>query len=166
MSFCPVSRAFAKGDVVRMDEEIIKRWNRTVTPQDHTYILGDFAFCNAEKAIQHLQRLNGKKTLIIGNHDTKLIKNEESILLMAPISGKRFVKNEKMGIYVILEGRSVKVINHIYSYSVVLSEKTQNKLISFYDDEIEKRRIEFEKEITANTKHSLKNILVEIDEKF
>lgn len=85
---------------------------------------------------------------------------------MAPISGKRFVKNEKMGIYVILEGRSVKVINHIYSYSVVLSEKTQNKLISFYDDEIEKRRIEFEKEITANTKHSLKNILVEIDEKF
>ena len=96
----------------------------------------------------------------------KLIRAEGSILLMAPISGKRFVKNEKMGIYVILEGRSVKVINHIYSYSVVLSEKTQNKLISFYDDEIEKRRIEFEKEITANTKHSLKNILVEIDEKF
>lgn len=85
---------------------------------------------------------------------------------MAPISGKRFVKNEKMGIYVILEGRSVKVINHIYSYNVVLGEKAWNKLMSFYDDEIEKRRIEFEKEITANIKHSLKNILVEIDEKF
>ena len=96
----------------------------------------------------------------------KLIKNEESILLMAPISGKRFVKNEKMGIYVIMEGRNVKVINHIYSYNVVLGEKAWNKLISFYDDEIEKRRIEFEKEITANIKHSLKNILVEIDEKF
>jgi calcineurin-like phosphoesterase family protein len=77
MSFCPVSRAFGEGDVVKMDEEIIKRWNRTVSPKDHTYILGDFAFCNAEKAVSYLQRLNGAKTLVIGNHDVKLIKNEK-----------------------------------------------------------------------------------------
>lgn len=75
MSFCPVSRAFGKGDVVRMDEEIIRHWNSTVQPEDHTYILGDFAFCNAEKAISHLQRLNGSKTLIVGNHDAKLVKD-------------------------------------------------------------------------------------------
>jgi calcineurin-like phosphoesterase family protein len=77
MNFCPVSRAFGEGDVVKMDEEIIKRWNRTVSPQDHTYILGDVAFCNAEKAVNHLQRLNGTKTLIVGNHDAKLIKDEK-----------------------------------------------------------------------------------------
>ena len=77
MSFCPVSRAFGKEDVVRMDEEIISRWNSTVRPQDHTYILGDFAFCNPEKAISHLQRLNGTKTLIVGNHDAKLVKNQD-----------------------------------------------------------------------------------------
>lgn len=96
----------------------------------------------------------------------KLIKTNESILLMAPISGKRFVKNEKMGIYVILEGRGVKVINHIYSYNVILGDKAWNKLLSFYDEEIEKRRMEFEREITSNIKHSLKNILEEIDGKF
>ena len=77
MSFCPVSRAFGKDDVVRMDEEIISRWNSTVRPQDHTYILGDFAFCNPEKAISHLRRLNGTKTLIVGNHDAKLVKNQD-----------------------------------------------------------------------------------------
>lgn len=77
MSFCPVSRAFGQGDVVRMDEEIIRRWNIVVCPEDHTYILGDFAFCNSEKAISHLQRLNGKKTLIVGNHDAKLVKNQD-----------------------------------------------------------------------------------------
>lgn len=96
----------------------------------------------------------------------KLIKTNESILLMAPISGKRFVKNEKMGIYVILEGRGVKVINHIYSYNVILGDKAWNKLLSFYDEEIERRRMEFEREITSNIKHSLKNILEEIDGKF
>jgi hypothetical protein len=96
----------------------------------------------------------------------KLIKSEDSILLMAPISGKRFVKNEKRGIYIIIEGHNVKVINHIYSYNVYLGEKSWNKLISFYDDEIEQRRMRFEAEITSNIKHSLKNILIEIDEKF
>lgn len=96
----------------------------------------------------------------------KLIKSEDSILLMAPISGKRFVKNEKMGIYIIIEGHIVKVINHIYSYNVYLGEKAWKKLINFYDDEIEQRRMKFEAEITSNIKHSLKNILIEIDEKF
>ena len=96
----------------------------------------------------------------------KLIKANESILLMAPISGKRFVKVEKMGIYIIIEGHSVKVINHIYSYNVYLREKHWSELTSFYDNEIEKRRMEFEAEITSNIKHSLKNILTEIDEKF
>jgi calcineurin-like phosphoesterase family protein len=76
MSFCPVSRAFGQGDIVRMDEEIIKRWNSAIQPDDHTYILGDVAFCNAEKAISHLKRLNGTKTLIAGNHDAKLIKDK------------------------------------------------------------------------------------------
>jgi len=75
MSFCPVSRAFGQGDIVKMDEEIIRRWNSVVKPVDHTYILGDVAFCNAEKAISHLQRLNGTKTLIVGNHDAKLVKD-------------------------------------------------------------------------------------------
>ena len=96
----------------------------------------------------------------------RLIKMEDSILLMTPLTDKRYIKNEQLGIYVIMEKHHVQVINHIYSYNVVLGEKAWNKLISFYDDEIEKRRIEFEKEITANIKHSLKNILVEIDEKF
>jgi hypothetical protein len=49
---------------------------------------------------------------------------------------------------------------------VYLGEKAWNKLMNFYDDQIEQRRMEFEAEITSNIKHSLKNILTEIDEKF
>jgi calcineurin-like phosphoesterase family protein len=77
MNFCPVSRAFGKGDISRMDEEIIRRWNSVVQPGDTTFILGDVAFCNAEKAVSHLQRLNGFKVLIKGNHDVKLVKDEK-----------------------------------------------------------------------------------------
>jgi calcineurin-like phosphoesterase family protein len=76
MSFCPESRAFGEGDVTKMDEEIIRRWNSVVQPGDTTFILGDVAFCNAEKAVSHIRRLNGYKVLIKGNHDVKLVKDK------------------------------------------------------------------------------------------
>lgn len=50
-----------------MDEEMIRRWNATVSPNDKVYVLGDVAMRS-----QHLKtmgRVNGKKTLIRGNHD-------------------------------------------------------------------------------------------------
>lgn len=94
----------------------------------------------------------------------KLIQADDSVLLMAPLSEKRYLKNERMGIYVIIQGSIVQVINHIYSYTVVLSEKSKIKLTKYYDDTIEKRRQEFEMEIISNVKHSLKTILSEINE--
>lgn len=52
-----------------MDEHLILKWNRIVNPDDHTYIVGDFSFHSAEKTTEILSRLNGKKHLIMGNHD-------------------------------------------------------------------------------------------------
>ena len=73
MSFCPVSRPFA--DVDHMHEVIIEKWNKTVRPNDRTYILGDVAFCNAQEAVKLIKCLNGSKVLIQGNHDSKLVKD-------------------------------------------------------------------------------------------
>ena len=73
MKFCPESRKFR--DVTDMDESIIRIWNSTVGVDDLTYILGDVAFCPAPKAISIVSRLNGRKILIKGNHDSKLVKD-------------------------------------------------------------------------------------------
>jgi calcineurin-like phosphoesterase family protein len=77
MSFCPVTRARFNGDVDYMNEQIIREWNQKVTPHDHTYILGDVSFTNVEKTVGFMNRLNGTKTLIKGNHDAKLVKTKE-----------------------------------------------------------------------------------------
>ena len=50
-----------------MDEEMIKRWNETVRPNDKVYHLGDVVI--NRKALKTLGRLNGDKVLIKGNHD-------------------------------------------------------------------------------------------------
>jgi len=70
--FCPETRSrFA--DVEHMNEQMIKEWNEIVTPEDTVYILGDVAFLPAPKAIAIMQRLNGAKILVEGNHDRKLL---------------------------------------------------------------------------------------------
>lgn len=92
----------------------------------------------------------------------KLILKEDTTLLYTPISTKRYIRNEKNQIFVILENHSVKVINHVYSYTVFLEQTTWNNIISTFDNELEKRRDDFEKEIISNIKHSLQNILQNI----
>jgi calcineurin-like phosphoesterase family protein len=76
MTFCPVTRARYKGDVDYMNEMMVQEWNEMVAPEDLTYILGDVAFCGAQKATEFMQRLNGRKILIEGNHDVKLVKHQ------------------------------------------------------------------------------------------
>jgi len=54
-------------DPDEMDEEMVKRWNETVRPNDKVYHLGDVVI--NRKALNTLYRLNGEKVLIKGNHD-------------------------------------------------------------------------------------------------
>jgi len=54
-------------DPDEMDEEMIKRWNDTVRPNDKVYHLGDVVI--NRKSLNTLHRLNGDKVLIRGNHD-------------------------------------------------------------------------------------------------
>jgi calcineurin-like phosphoesterase family protein len=56
-------------DVQEMELKIIKNWNKTVTREDLVFFLGDFSFYNKEKTQNILKSLNGRKTLILGNHD-------------------------------------------------------------------------------------------------
>lgn len=61
------NRPFA--DVVEMDEAIIENWNKTVNVEDEIFVLGDFSFYELEKTTEICTRLNGSKSLILGNHD-------------------------------------------------------------------------------------------------
>lgn len=51
------------------DEFLIEKWNKKVNKKDEVYILGDLSFRSANHISFYLSRLNGKKHLIVGNHD-------------------------------------------------------------------------------------------------
>lgn len=75
MKFCPVTR-YGFTDVHHMNESMIAEWNKSVAPEDEVFILGDVAFLPADKAVAIMDRLNGSKILVAGNHDVKLLKDE------------------------------------------------------------------------------------------
>lgn len=55
-------------DIQHMQAVMTANWNSAVAPTDEVYILGDFAWKNAQ-GLEMLSQLNGRKYLILGNHD-------------------------------------------------------------------------------------------------
>lgn len=87
-----------------------------------------------------------------------LIIKDTSKLLISPISGKRYIKNDEKKIFIIIENRTLTIVNHNYSYNIELSVKSYDRLTNIFDNEVEKRRQKMEDEIRSNVKHSLTNI--------
>lgn len=58
-------------DSVEMDEVIINRWNKIVSPMDIVYHLGDFSLSKEHTPDWYVKRLNGRIVLVMGNHDRR-----------------------------------------------------------------------------------------------
>ena len=62
-----------------MNEHLIANWNFVVGKYDIVYILGDFALCGKDRIIEIAQKLNGRKRLVLGNHDGASIDTYKSV---------------------------------------------------------------------------------------
>ena len=60
--------------VSEMNKTLIDNWNKVVRKEDKVIMNGDFALSDKDKIIEIGQQLNGRKTLILGNHDGASLK--------------------------------------------------------------------------------------------
>jgi calcineurin-like phosphoesterase family protein len=72
------NRPFASVD--EMNETLIENHNKTVGHRDIVWMLGDFAFMQPNRIKQVLQRLNGQKNLVLGNHDKGIAKHRREYI--------------------------------------------------------------------------------------
>lgn len=80
---CPATRNFASTE--EMDSAIIYGINDRVGRNDILYIIGDFAVCSDAEYVKHcFHMLNGRKILILGNHDLDRNKSTRSTLSILP----------------------------------------------------------------------------------
>ena len=53
------------------DRALIANWNAVVMPEDHVYVIGDFAYRNEQPISFYTSQLHGHLHLIRGNHDKR-----------------------------------------------------------------------------------------------
>ena len=72
ISLC--NRPFA--NIEEMDKVLIENWNRKVKKNDTVYVMGDIVW-DKKKVAYYMEQLTGRKTLVIGNHDSHWVKKRD-----------------------------------------------------------------------------------------
>lgn len=81
-----------------------------------------------------------------------------SSLTTAPLSNRRYIKNDEHHIFIIIGERTIKILNQFYFTIYCEGDKEYLDLIHTFDQEMETRRIKFEDDMQKNVQHSLTKI--------
>jgi hypothetical protein len=78
--------------------------------------------------------------------------------MIAPMSQKRFIINEKLNLFILIDYGRVEITNHVFHYDVRLSNRDYERITYLYDTETEKRRSNTEITIKSNVKNTLDKV--------
>ena len=121
-------RPFSSAD--EMDEHLVSAWNSRVRPSDSVYIIGDFIFRSIKSPEEYLKRLNGKKHLILGNHDINWIKKVDLTKYLA--TAERFAEFSDGQHKITLCHYPMMSWNNIAKGSYMIHGHIHNKRDGFY----------------------------------
>lgn len=120
--------------IEQMNKDLIDRWNNVVKENDTIYILGDFSWYKGEQTNEILKQLNGRKILIIGNHDEIFLKD------------KKFDKTLFEEITIYKQVKYNKKVFVLFHYPIAEHNGKMNGYIHLYGH-IHSMNLELEKEL-------------------
>jgi hypothetical protein len=94
----------------------------------------------------------------------KLINHSHSKFSIAPISEKKYIINESLGMFVVFQEQNVEITNHVYHYVVRLGARDTTRLNHMFDNKTEKIRLAYEDKIRSQISNSLIKILDKVSE--
>lgn len=92
----------------------------------------------------------------------KLLKQSDTELIFAPVSEKKIIINDRLGIYLTLQHQQAFVTNHVYHYSILMDARVWERVNYLFNNEIEQRRKSYETVIHSQINCSLTDILKKI----
>jgi hypothetical protein len=116
-----------------------------------------------KKQSQINQRENYENEKIVLTICRKLINHPTSKFLIAPLSGKRYIKNTDLELFIIIDYNKISVTNHVYHYDVFLKQEDLTRVTRMYDNRTERDREVYEMEIRSQIVYSLSNVLNKIN---
>lgn len=92
----------------------------------------------------------------------RLINHESSKFSIAPISEKKYIINEPLGMFVVFQEQTVEITNHVYHYVVRLNPRETSRLNTMFNNKTEKIRLAYEDKIKSQISNSLYKILEKV----
>lgn len=130
-----------------MNETMITNWNKTVGKRDIVYHLGDVLFGLEKDGINILRRLNGRKKLILGNHDKltpELMAMFEDVELWKKSHGDGMILSHMpLNSSVLME--ATKQHNHVINIHGHIHEKESPAKVQYRDYTFQWRNVSVER---------------------
>jgi calcineurin-like phosphoesterase family protein len=121
------NRPFASAE--EMNLELISRWNQTVSPDDTVYYLGDFSL--SLDAVENITpQLNGRKLLVMGNHDLCHPVNKKRALPAREVYLKHSFESIELESQIEIAGQLV-LLHHFPYLTPAAPDKYSNKFDKF-----------------------------------
>lgn len=107
----------------------------------------------------YVVRLANEKKIIGICH--QLIIAENTKLSYKPYGvnlGKRYIENDRLEKYIIVDDNMVKIVNGVCSYDIPISMRTARNISIIFDSKVNQLRTLLEDKINSKVKHSLDTI--------
>jgi hypothetical protein len=92
----------------------------------------------------------------------KMINHSDTKFTIAPLSGKRYLINKVLDIFIIIEDNKVEITNHVYHYVIKLSKRDTEKITKQFDKKVDDIRTQYENEIKSQITNTLHKIYEKI----
>jgi len=88
-----------------------------------------------------------------------VLRHQNSIYEIAPLSEHRIIENKKLGIFIILDDKKITIINHVCYYSnIPLTDRDWKKMFNMYDNKVQKNRMQRIEQMKSQVEHSLSKL--------
>ena len=94
----------------------------------------------------------------------KMINHIDSEFMIAPVSNKKYIRNDSVDIFITFYDNRVELTDHEYHYEVKLSQRNWSRLNYIYNRETEKRIVKMENKVNSQIKNSLHDVLTRIED--
>jgi len=116
------NRPFSSVD--EMNNELVRRWNEVIKPDDTVYHLGDFTLEGVETFYKFFMQLNGKILIIPGGHDYRWTTGEVLCNVSDPLISIELDTGRKFPLVIVLCHYAMRVWDrshygslHLYGHS-------------------------------------------------
>ena len=113
--------------IMEFEKSFITRWNMKIKAEDDVYILGDISYDGYKKIIDIFKKLNGRKHILIGNHDEWILNNpniHSDLCRLATIDFILIIKDKNREVFLChypvmdwpnIENGSIHLYGHIHN---------------------------------------------------